>query len=210
MRHLRLLFGAMISLLMLQPFVPAQAASTYHVSVDSSSLFGNSGFLDLQFNPGDVSAPAATALLSDFAGDATLAPGATVDGSVSGTLPAPLLFGNGAPFDAVLQPVTFGNGFAFTISFDGAYQTTPTGSGTRFSLALLDPNYSPLATVDPAGTVLQFELVPGGEVDPVTFDADTHGARSIVALNAVPVPAALPLLASGLAVLGLIRRRSKC
>lgn len=202
------LFRTVSVLMLLLTYTSAQAAATYHVSVDSSSLFGNSGFLDLQFNPGDISAPAAAAILSGFSGDATLEPGVMVDGNAAGTLPTPLYFVNDTAFNAVLQPVTFGNAFDFTISFSGAYETTLTGSGTRFSLALLDPGYNPLATVDPVGTILQFELMPGGGIDATTFDADAVGTPSIVTLTAVPVPAALPLLISGLALLGFMRRRA--
>ena len=98
------LVSAAFALVLLQPFATTSAASVYHVSVDTSSLFGSTGFIDLQFN-------------------------------------------------AVLQPVTFGNAFDFTINFSGAYETMLSGPGTRFSLALLDTANNPLATVDPAGTM---------------------------------------------------------
>jgi hypothetical protein len=199
---------AVFAFVTLQPFATASAATVYQVSVDTSSLYGTTGYLDLQFNPGDVTSPSATATLRGFSGDVTLDSGAVVDGSASGALPGTLSFGNDTPFNAALQPVTFSNVFGFTISFSGAYETAVSGSGTRFSLALLDPAYDPLATVDPVGTILQFELMPGGAVAATTFNADAFGAESIVTLTAVPVPAALPLLASAFALFGFARRRA--
>jgi hypothetical protein len=199
---------AVFAVFLLQPFANASAATIYHVSVDTSSLFGTAGYFDLQFNPGDVTSPSATATLSGFSGDVTLESGAVVDGGVSGALPGTIEFDNAAPFNAVLQPVTLRDAFDFTIRFSGAYETTASGSGTRFSLVLLDSSYEPLATVDPVGTILQFELMPGGGVAATTFDADAFGAESIVTLTAVPVPAALPLLASALVGFGFARRRA--
>lgn len=197
--------GLLLALVLLQPSTPVSAATAYHVSVDTASLVGTAGFLDLQFNPGDVTAPAAMALLNGMAGDLTLNAGAVVDGSVTGALPGPLSFANDTAFNAVLQPVTFGNVFDFTINFSGAYEGALSGSGTRFSLALLDTFYNPLATVDPAGTILQFDLMPGGDVSATTFDV-MLGTPSIVSLTAVPLPAALPLLFSALGVVGFMRR----
>lgn len=208
MRQLsQLLFGTVLALVFLQPLATATAATVYNVSVDTTSLFGTTGYLDLQFNPGGVSAPAATATLNGFFGDITLGGLATNDGSMSGVLPGSLVFNNDTAFNAVLQPSAFGNVFGFTISFSGAYETALSGSGTRFSLAVLDDNFDPLATVDPVGTILQFELAPGGAVTATTFNADVFGAESIVTLTAVPVPAALPLLASAFALFGFARRR---
>ena len=44
----------------------AQADLVFNVSVDTSSLSMQSGFLDFQFNPGDTSAEAATASVTLF------------------------------------------------------------------------------------------------------------------------------------------------
>lgn len=202
------LVSAAFALVLFQPFAATSAASVYHISVDTSSLFGSTGFIDLQFNPGTVAAPAALATLTGFSGDATLNSGVVVDGSASGALPGALNFVNDMPFNAVLQPVTFGNAFDFRINFSGAYETVLSGPGTRFSLALLDTANNSLASVDPAGTILQFELMPGGNISPANFAADTFGTASVVTLTAVPVPAALPLLMSALALLGFTGRRA--
>lgn len=74
------------------------------------------------------------------------------------------------------------------------------GFATRFPLALLDLDYNPLATVDDIGTILRFELMPGG--------VNVLGTPFIITLIAVALPAALPLLTSALALLAAVRRRA--
>lgn len=205
----RLKASAFVALMASQIFSAAFAATSYAVNVDTGTLSGTSGYIDLQFNPGDLTAPTALADLANFNGSLTFNGSPTVDGDVTGAWPGAVLFGNSAALNAALQPVTFGSGFNFDVTFSGDYETAFGGSATRFSLGLLDSNLDPLATIDPIGTILQFELTPGGAVTATTFDADSNGTASVVTLSAVPLPAALPLLASALALLSLTRRRKE-
>jgi len=70
----------------------ANAAVVYGVTVDTSSVSGTSGFLEMQFNPGGSSL-AATATVSGFnAGSGVLIPAPDVLGNVTGTLPRRLVF----------------------------------------------------------------------------------------------------------------------
>jgi MYXO-CTERM domain-containing protein len=182
---------------------PAIAAlvTIYDVSIDTTSIAAQSGFLDLQFNPGTATALAATATVSGFLAGGTLG-SPTVDGSVTGALPGTLVFGNGTPFNAVLQPLTpFGTAFSFRVSFDGAFASASTGVGTTFSLGVLgpDPDYPPLLGANPDGRSLLFELGPGN-ITYTTFDAS-------IGVTPVPEPAAWMLVVGGLALLALIARR---
>src|SRR5579862_2557176 len=70
--------GALMSL------APAalHADVSYLVSVNTSSVSGNSGFLDFQFNPGNSTTQQATAVISNFTGGATQAV-PTTTGSVN-------------------------------------------------------------------------------------------------------------------------------
>lgn len=199
--------GTLLALCLLQPFTGAVANTIYNVSVDTSSLIGTLGFMDLQFNPGDITSPAANAVLTNLQGDLIFSGTTVVDGSVSGALPPIITFTNDTAFNVILQPATFGNSFGFTIDFSGLFESTYTGSGTRFSLGLLDINYDPLATIDPVGTLLQFELNPGGNVVATTFDADMFGTASIVTLTPVPLPAALVMFIPALGMLAAIGQR---
>lgn len=204
--------GSLLALVLLQPSLPVAAASLYHVSVDTSSLSGSTGLIDMQFNPGDITSPPAFGDVLNFASLEILTGPIEYDGFSAPALTPPgrlAEFYNGTPFNAALLPVTFNSSFHFDIAFYGDYETAIDGAGTRFSLSLLDGDENPLATVDPVGTILQFELVPGGAVNATTFDADFSGAPSVVTLSAVPVPAALPLLVSALGLVGFMRRRAR-
>lgn len=202
--------GSLLALVLLQPSLPVSAASLHHVNVDTSSLFGSTGLIDMQFNPGDLTSPLAYGNVSNFSSYDILTGPIEYDGiAVPALTPPGLLaqFGNGTPLNVALLPVMFSSSFSFDIAFYGDYETAINGSGTRFSLSLLDNDENPLTTVDPVGTILAFEIMPGGAVSATTFDADSFGSPSVVTLSAVPVPAALPLLLSALGFLGLVRRR---
>ena len=60
----------------------------FSVSVNTSSLSGQSGYLDFQFNPGDSSAKAATATVTLFQTvNGILAQPASLTGDAAGSLP---------------------------------------------------------------------------------------------------------------------------
>lgn len=201
---------AVVALLAVALMSPVHAAFDYRITVDTASLLGSAGYFDFQFNPGTTSAPGAQAALTDFSGNTVLVGGEVVDGDVTGSLPGLLLFSNTTPFNALLQPVTFGSTATFDLSFSGPFETASSGSNTRFSLGLLDSDFDPLLTVDPVGTVLQFELAPGSGMTAAAFDADLIGAPSAVSVAPVPLPAALSLFLSGLGVLFGRRRFFGC
>ena len=185
----------------------AAAATVFHVNVDTSSLAGTTGYLDIQFNPGQALAPAASADLSGFSGDAVLLSGATLDGGASGNLPGTLHFNNTTPFNALLQPVNFGNAFSFDAAFSGNFLTSGGNIGTTFSLALLDASNATLKSIDIDGRLLRFELAPGGQVTPSTYASDNMGGQPLATVAAVPLPGTLMLLLSGMSMLGYTFRR---
>jgi|GEM_PF-1194134 len=184
----------------------ARADFDYQITVNTSALLGTSGYIDMQLNPGTTSAPAAFATLSSFSSDATLQSPSQVIGAVTGSLPGGLLFSNATPLNDYLQPVVFGNTTSFNLAFSGPFQSVLSGSDSRFSLSLYDPSFNSLLTIDPAGTILQFELVPKGGVTPTTFPADLLGTPTVASVSAVPIPAALPLFLSGLGALLIFGR----
>jgi hypothetical protein len=182
---------------------PAVAAlvTIYDVSIDTTSIAAQSGYLDLQFNPGAATALAATATVSGFLAGGTLgAP--TVDGGVTGVLPGTLVFANGTPFNALLQPlVPFGTTLAFRVSFEGAFIAAATGAGTTFSLGVLGPGpaYLPLLGANPDGRSLVFELGPGS----ITYTSFDPG----IGVTPVPEPGSWILLLGGIALLAVAARR---
>jgi hypothetical protein len=200
-------FGIM-GLLLVGLESPAMAL-TYQVTVDTSTLSGTTGYVDLQFNPGTIAAPGAQAALSSFGGPTLISndPQTGATGSVTGALPGPLVFSNTTQYNDFFQAVTFGTTTSFNVNFTGAFTTASSGSNTTFSLSFYDATgTNPIFTTDPSGfgSILRMDLAPGGGI--TTFN--TAIIPSAVSVAAVPVPAAVVLFGSGLVgLLGWQRKR---
>jgi hypothetical protein len=173
---------------------------TYHIHIDTSSLVGTTGTLDLNFEPGDISSfDPGTAVFSNFSTDATddvplgdigaVTPGSFLSGEV--------IIANTDPggFNDHAENFTLGTFFDMSLQLDVPVSGgSLTGSGLFINV--LDPNnqFAPL---------LNSPLVDI-EVDPST-GLQTINANDFADVSAVPEPASILLLASGLA--GLIARR---
>ncbi len=105
----------------------AFASYSFDFNVDTSSILGQSGYIDLQFNPGTGSAGLASAVVTSFTSNATLGV-ASPTGGVTGTLPAAVTITNTTPFNDYFQAITFGN----AVSFDLNMSSVP---GNSFSLS---------------------------------------------------------------------------
>ena len=199
---MRLLMRVLGAALLLLSSAPALAALTYHLTLDSSALAGQQGFLDIQFIPGQSpGAPSATATLSDFtiSGGALGAP-VSIDGDVTGNLPGEVTLGNSTAFNAILQPLSLvGNSIALQVSFGGDFLTTPSSVGTSFSLALLDTQLNPLLSGDANGRLVVFDLA-NGAAPYNDFSERLEGA-------AVPEAEAWVVLLVGLCAVGAVARR---
>jgi hypothetical protein len=185
---------------------PALAAIAYDVTLHTSVVAGQIGFLDLQFNPGQsAGAPQAAATLSQFAlGGGTLGGTAQIDGDVTGSLPSAVVFANSTGLNAILQPVSsIGDSVSFRVTFGGDFLTTSSSVGTVFSFALLDSAFAPLLVDDPAGySVVTFELSGNGAVTPSVF-------ASAASVDAVPEPHAWLLVLAGLGAMAVVLRRTQ-
>src|SRR5690242_17131863 len=121
LRTFRITAALILLLLGVSAPSPARAGFVYQVSADTSSLNGQSGFIDLQFNPGG-SAESATASVTGFqtTGTAAVLAASVVDtGDASGALPGTLTFDNGTGFNDIFQGITFGTGLSFQVTFSG-------------------------------------------------------------------------------------------
>ena len=180
--------------------------STYDVTVNTSSLAGETGYLYLQYVTN--STLASTATVSTFDSDAVLGAQDTVDvvdgSAVHGTLPGNVVFANTNAINDYNHAITFGNSLSFLVTLSSASTSTTSGVST-LSLGLFADAFggTPLLNVNGgsyAGTVATISLHDNGSTDAQSLDASTTATPT-------PIPGALYLLGSGL--MGLVGMRRK-
>ncbi|HTU45068.1 MAG TPA: MBG domain-containing protein [Bryobacteraceae bacterium] len=171
----------------------------YLVTVNTTSLNGQTGTIDLQFNAGALSTENACVTIGNFSTDGTLpaSPAPTTTGSVMGTLATTLTINNGtsgcsAPpvtytastLNDYNQSITFGNTLSFYLSLSGPAVTNPNpatyNSASSFGLAFTAggspaltsdiTNFSGLVTLNTDGTTTPAPLSgPGNTASLVTI-----------------------------------------
>ncbi|HTB91652.1 MAG TPA: NF038129 family PEP-CTERM protein [Candidatus Sulfotelmatobacter sp.] len=183
---------------------------TYDFTVNTSSVTGQAGSLDFQFNPGALLTQSASLQILNFSSNGTLG-SSVLTGDTSGALPGTVLFNNGSGFNDYFTGFTYGSTITFAVNLFGPAVVTPDGvstSGSTFAFSLFS---------DPAGTVpvLTSDTVNGfAALVNVNLDGSTTltNNSSQLAISTpttpAPEPGSLLLLASGLASLALLMRRS--
>lgn len=163
----------------------------YSVTIDTSTLGTGPAYLGLSFL-GLADAAPATATVSKLAGALTGA--ASVQGTVSGSAPGPLVFSNANGGSDWVQAITLGGIFSFDVSF--AFDAGD--NGTTFAWSLFDEQAYLGANGD-LGTV---SLQPWGAASDVQV---LSNLSSVV----IPEPSTplLLLFAGGAMVLAARRRR---
>jgi hypothetical protein len=181
-----------LALSLLVACATAAAGPTYHVAIDTHDYAGQSGYLDFLIL-GQAAASPVHATLTRFSGidDDGGAPRIAL-GDVSGSTATGVDLGNGTGWNEFGQWTRLGGHLVFDLAFD--IDPLP-GAGSTLEVALLDAAQNYLG---PGGDVLTFATLPGRE--PVVTAADD------VRLPEPPAPA---LCLSGLALLGLARRRPR-
>ena len=190
-----------IALLAVATTVAYAGPITYNVTFDTSTISGSTGSLDFNFNPGPLSAQAASLQILSFTSDGTLAGSPSLIGNVTGTLPGTLTFDNGSGFNDYFQEFTYGTTIAFSVSLFGPALAAPDGlaaSGSTFAFSMFS---------DPAGTnpALTSDIAEGFayRVD-VNLDGSTT-ASNFTPASTTPEPASVLLVGMPLA-LGFARR----
>ncbi|HWR77557.1 MAG TPA: NF038129 family PEP-CTERM protein [Thiobacillus sp.] len=170
-------------------------AGIWQVDIDTSSLAGIGGYLDLQLNPGGADAQPVQARIGSFSTDATLGAG-VADGAASGSLAGVLVLDNTDALNAWLQGLVFGSHIAFTLDIDAVLDA---GSGSSFATLLWDADFNPLLAAAGEDAALRIDLMPAA--------APTWGMSSAVQVSAVPEPPITAILLAGLGLMGFVVKR---
>lgn len=169
--------------------VPA-LAGTWRVTIDSTPLAGQAGYLAFDFIAGSVGSPN-MAIVSGFASDAMLGADSRSGSTVGGLVPGPLTLGGSPFFNELLQGVdTFGSSIAFDIDLG---TDTAGAVPDSFSFFLLNTSQLSFATGDPTGAGSLFYIdLTGPSMGVVVFDS----AFASVTVS-VPEPSTLLLTLVG-------------
>jgi hypothetical protein len=174
------------------------------VTLNTSTVNGETGSIDFQFNPGP-SAQGATVTIVNFAGatyDSSVDPQQDFGGASGGPVPSALTITNSDADNEDFEGVTFGTSISFDVMFSGLAITAPSGSGesTFFFSTFEADGVTPVLTSNPNGYDAEITVTPEGNLS-----ADAISAS----IQAVPEPATFGLLGGGLIALGTLKRRSR-
>lgn len=181
------------------------SAQTLHVELDTSlySAGGNSGWLDLQFNPGNLPVVSANALVGNLVGF-----GADVDTVLTGDVARQgggYLFRNSTDYNDLFRTVSFGGKVSFDVTFSGLADPSPAAVPSAFSLALYAADgMTQLGDADANGSLLVFNWIPAASG---AGAVNVGYAASGLAVSAVPEPTTWLMLGAGLALVGGVARR---
>ena len=206
------LFPIAAGMIAMAALPPIAAANTYNVNVNTSSVSGTSGFLDFQFDTGNGSSQAATAIIRAFTGG-TFTGSPSITGTVIGTLPATTTLTNSTPLNEYFVGFQFGSAFSFALDLSGPAVTSPNGTstaGSTFGIGIYDAGENPILTnqTSTTGYAGLIDILLSGATRPTAFPNGT--GPSVVTFTAVvPEPATIALIGAGLAGLTVVRRRSR-
>jgi hypothetical protein len=184
------------------------ASVIYEFTVNTSSLNGQSGFLDFDLAPGSVPAPSVTAIISGFSTDAAFNPASIILTlpDATGNLSSTVVLDNATNFNDAFQPVTFGNFVDFEVTLSGPGINTPDSNGTAFFFSLYDSTGSVgLLTDSPFNDLAGVTVDSTNGIVPYT-NPQVPGGVSVASIAAVPEPATYSLVSLGLVAAGFVRR----
>lgn len=195
----RLTFAATAILAMTALAQASVPTNGYLVTVDTSSVNGQTGAIDLQFNAGALTSENACVTISNFSSDGTLGTAPAPTSTVTGTLDTSLTINNGpggcstpavtytsSTVNEYTQPITFGNTLSFFVVLNGPGVTAPVpgtyNSGSSFGVAFTDggaaaltgdaSNFAGTITLNPDGSATTAGLAgPGNTTSLVTIQA---------------------------------------
>jgi hypothetical protein len=178
------------------------AALSYNVSIDTTSINGQDGYLYFQYVP--VNTTNSTATVYNFTTNGTLAGSSStnvVDGSaVTGQLPGSVAFANTNGINDYNHGIHFGNTMNFILSFSDPVSNLPAGGSSTFSLGLFADEGGENTLL--GGTLFTIDLMNDGTASHTILASEAT-------VNPVPIPGAVWLLGSGLAGLVGLRKKTR-
>ena len=192
-------------------FSPLAAPITYSVVVNTSSVIGTLGSIDVNFNPGGLTAQAASAEISNVGGNGFVVGAPALTGDVHGILPGSITFDNATGFNDYFQEFMFGSILSFSVSLFGSALSMPDGIATSGS-ALAFSVFSDAAGTIPVLTndlITGFAFILDVNLDGSTTQINFSNETMLAPLSGTAAePQSLILVLSGLALLTLsVRRR---
>lgn len=172
----------------------ALAGPMYRVSLDTSSLAGSTGFLDLGFNGGGDMGQS-VARLSNFSGN--FVGDAMYVGDASGTVATGAVLGNSTGENFFTQALTFGGLFSFDVAFDLGNEPLR----TLFTVALFNDAFDAYLGAD--AELFSIDVIADKLAD-VTVNAP--GLAQVAQIAEVPESGEWLLLATGLLLIVATRR----
>jgi hypothetical protein len=180
---------------------------TYDVTVNTSSIAGDQGSLDFNFNPGPLETQPASLQILGFSSDGSLVGGPELNGDVNGALPSIVTLDNGTGYNDYFEGFTYGSTLSFDVSLYGPALSSPNGvstSGSTFAFSMFSDTEGtiPVLTND---TTDGFAFIANVNLDGSTTvtnysDQTTVGPQE----NVIPEPGSLFLVATGLMILGVM------
>lgn len=196
-------------ILILTMFLSAAGAAyadvVVQVNANTHPLFGDTGSVDFQFNPG-FNSQAATVLISAFSTDGSFAGTQQDIGDVTGgPITAPITINNTDADNEDFETFHFGNTLTFDLTFSGPAVTAPNGtslSNSVFTFSIFSDAAGtiPALTSNPNGNVAMVRVNLNGSVTPVSLSPNV----------AVPEPGYAWIVAGAILLLGVWRRLRKC
>lgn len=186
-----------------------QAQSSFHISIDTSSLVGNPAgpfSVDFQLNQGDGSV-VNTATIGNFgygSGNASGTP--TLFGGATGSLSSGFTLTTTSFLNEAFQTIVPGNIFSFDLTLTGNNEpTTP----DAFSFSILDGGLANIPTTGLGDSLVSVDLKSSLQLSDLHVSSGT-GAFGSVAATAVPEPTTTGVAVSAVLGLGaLVLRRAR-
>jgi hypothetical protein len=204
MNRLQLLSG----LALLLASTASAGSITYNVSVNTASISGTAGFIDLQFNQVNSPALSATATIADFFNTADFAfdnSGNFATSGVTGSFSSPPLVipnDTDAANEFAQGVSSFGSAFGFSLTLSGDAIGGTDDFGSEFFVTLFDSVGGTLIGGSDLGSVASILVNADGSVT-----AQSSDAASVSEAPSVPEPATW--MTGGLAALLVLARRKR-